>query len=296
MAGPFRCGFVSLIGRPNVGKSTLLNRILGQKIAITSHKPQTTRNRIAGIHNLPEAQIVFLDTPGLHEPKKPLNRKMVREARNAAQESDVAAMLIEATSAWQNDDRLTLDFLAALPVPKFLVINKVDLCPRENLLPLIALADRHKVFAEIIPLSAKTGENVDRFCEVALKYLPEGPALFPEDVITDQAERFWAAEIIREKITRKTHQELPYATAVLIEEWKEEAGLIRISAVILVERDSQKPILIGKGGQLLKEIGTQARKEIESFLGQKVFLSLFVRVQEKWWDDPDTARELGFKT
>jgi GTP-binding protein Era len=288
--GAFRCGFVSLLGRPNVGKSTLLNRILGQKVSITSPKPQTTRNQIIGIHNLPGAQAVYLDTPGIHAAKKELNRRMVREAREAAGRSDVAVMMIEAVRPWTDEDMATLKVVEQLAASKVLAINKVDKALKERLLPLIEQSARLAVFAEIIPLSARTGENVDRFSAAVTRLLPEAPALFPRDMVTDQAERFWAAEIIREKLINRLSQELPYATAVVVERFEETEGLIRIHAVILTERQSQKPIIIGKGGSMLKEIGTAARKELEAFWGIKVFLELFVRVEKEWWKVAERER------
>ncbi|HUT53242.1 MAG TPA: GTPase Era [bacterium] len=286
----FRCGFVSLLGRPNVGKSTLMNRILGQKVSITSPKPQTTRNQIIGIHNRSGAQAVYLDTPGIHAARKELNRRMVREARDAAMRSDVAVMMIEAVRPWTDDDMGTLQVVEPLTAAKVLVINKVDKSVKERLLPVIEHSARLAVFNEIVPLSAKTGENVDRFIEVVTRLLPEGPALFPLDMVTDQAERFWAAEIIREKLINKLSQELPYATAVVVEKFEESATLIRLHAAILTERESQKPIIIGRGGSMLKEIGTAARKELESFWGIKVYLELFVRVEKNWWREAERER------
>ena len=288
--GAFRCGLVSLLGRPNVGKSTLMNRILGQKVSITSPKPQTTRNQIIGIHNRPGAQAVYLDTPGIHAAKKELNRRMVREAREAAARSDVAVMMIEAMRPWTDEDMGTLAVVEPLAVPRVLVINKVDKAVKERLLPVIEHSARLAVFAAIVPLSARTGENVDRFTEAVAGLLPEKEALFPLDMVTDQAERFWAAEIIREKLVNKLSQELPYATAVVVERFEESEKLIRIHAVILTERESQKPIIIGKGGAMLKQIGTAARKELEGFWGIKVFLELFVRVEKDWWKVAERER------
>ena len=283
---PFRSGFVALLGRPNVGKSTLLNRILGQKIAIVSPKPQTTRNRIRGIHNLPDAQIIFVDTPGIHDPKKDLNRAMVRSAREAAVDADAVVLLISAAEPWREDDELGLELIRAQAKPRLLVINKVDLVPRLEALPIIERAAGLELFAEIVPLSARTGENVDRFVQAAARQLPESPALFPPDTITDQAERFWAGEVVREKLIMHTQEELPYTTAVTVESFEETDKLIRIRALILVERESQKGIVIGRGGSLLKKVGTEARRDLESFLGSKVFLELFVRVEKDWWRNP----------
>lgn len=283
----FSSGFVALLGRPNIGKSTLFNRILGEKIAITSNKPQTTRNRIRGIHNAPGAQVVFIDTPGLHDPRrKDLNRAMVENARDAAVDADVLALLVSAKEGFQEDDEIGLDLLRQSEKPTVLVINKVDQIPRPEVLPVIEKAAGMNLFKEIVPLSALTGDNVGAFIEVAKKMLPEGPALFPDDILTDQAERVWAAEIVREKIFRHTEEELPYATTVVTETFEEDKDLIRIRALVLVERDSQKGIVIGRGGQMLKKIGSEARRDLEKFLGVKVYLELFVRVQKEWWRDP----------
>ena len=279
----FRCGFVSLLGRPNVGKSTLMNRILGSKVAITSSKPQTTRNRIVGIHNTDDVQTIFLDTPGIHVPKKDMNKKMVKAAKQAAWESDIAAMLIEANNPWHDEDLLTLDLVEKLEVKKILVINKIDLVEKGLMLPLMENSSKLEVFDEIIPLSAKKGDNIERFSEVLASYLPEGPALFPQDIVTDQAERFWVAEIVREKIVRFTRQELPYSSSVLVEEFKEEEKIIKIKAAVLVERENQKRMIIGKGGQMVKKIGTSARHDIESFLNKKIYLELFVKSDKNWW-------------
>jgi GTP-binding protein Era len=289
---PFRCGFVSLLGRPNVGKSTLMNRVLGHKIAATSPKPQTTRNQIIGIHNLPNAQAVYMDTPGIHHPKKDLNRRMVREARRAAARSDLAVMIIEAHRPWVDADLITLDMVETLETTRILAINKIDKVAKERVLPLIDHSSKLSVFDEIVPVSALKGDNVDRFAEVVVSCLPEGEAAFPPDMITDQAERFWAAEVVREKVVRNMDQELPYQSAVVVEEFEETPDLIRIRAVILVERNSQKPMIIGKGGAMIKKIGTEARREIEEFLEIKVCLDLFVRVEKGWWKDPQRVRDL----
>lgn len=285
--GDFRCGFVSLLGRPNVGKSTLMNRILGEKIAITSPKPQTTRNRIIGIHNLEGAQAVYVDTPGIHHPGKELNRRMVGAARKAAAESDVMVMLIEAHRPWLDEDVLTLELVEKREIKKVLAINKVDKVPRERVLPLIDHSARLALFDQIVPVSALKGDNVERLARVVAALLPPGPALFPPDILTDQAERFWVAEVIREKVVRNTRDELPYASAVTIEEYDESPSLLRIRAVILVEKSSQKPIVIGRGGEMLKKIGSAARRDIEKFLGQKVFLELVVKVDRNWSKNPE---------
>jgi len=285
---PFRSGFVALLGRPNVGKSTLFNRILGEKIAITSNKPQTTRNRIRGIHNAPGAQTVFVDTPGLHDPrKKDLNRAMVANAREAAVDANVLALLISAKDGFREDDEIGLDLVRNREQPSVLVINKIDQILRPEVLPVIEKAAALNLFKEIIPVSALKGDNVTHFVEVVTKMLPEGPALFPTDILTDQAERIWAAEIVREKIIRHTEEELPYSTTVTVETFEEDKDLIKIRALILVERDSQKGIVIGRGGSMLKRIGSEARRDLENFLGIKVYLELFVRVQKEWWRNPE---------
>jgi len=289
----FRCGFVSLLGRPNVGKSTLINAILGRKIAITTPKPQTTRNRIMGVHNTPEAQLILVDTPGLHKGRGELNRVMARQARQAAQECDLAAMIIEAHRPWLDQDIMALDLVEGLSAPAVLVINKVDLVPKERVLPLIDHSAQLGVFEEIVPISALKNENVDRLVRAVAGLLPESGPLYPEEVLTDRAERFFAAEAVREKVILFTRQELPYSTGVIVEEFKEEPSLLRIRAAVLVDRPAHKPIVIGKGGAMLKKIGTSARKDLERFFGRKVFLELVVRVEKKWWQNPDTARQMG---
>jgi len=295
----FKSGFIGIIGRPNVGKSTLLNRFVGERIAITTHKPQTTRNRIMGIKNLgaPQpGQMIFLDTPGIHRASSPLNRAMVDAARVTFGNVDLLLLLAETGSAPHPDDRFIIESLRDQHPPVFLVINKIDLGERRLLLPLIdAFRDLYP-FREIIPLSALKGEGVDGLIGEIWALLPEGPRYFPEEMMTDRSERFIAAEIIREKITIRTHQEIPYATAVVIDSFKEDEGknLIRIAATIHVAKDSQKGIIIGKKGAMLKEIGTRARLEMEKFFATKVFLELFVRVAKDWTNDPRMLREFGY--
>ncbi len=288
----FRCGFLALIGRPNTGKSTLMNRVLGAKIAAVSEKPQTTRNRIVGIHNPPGAQLIFVDAPGIHSPKKELNRRMVNVARKAASNSDAAAMLIDAARPWMDEDLLALELVEKLDAPRMLCINKIDRVRKSRILPLIDHSSKLGFFEQIVPMSALTGENVDRFVEVAKALLPVSDPLFPADMITDQPEKFWVAEVVREKVVRLSRQELPYSSAVVVEYFEETEGLIRIGALILVERNSQKPIIIGKGGEMLKKVGTSARREIEDFLGKKVFLELTVKVKKDWWRDPEAMGDL----
>jgi GTPase len=294
---PFRSGFVSIIGRPNVGKSTLLNRILGEKIVITSDKPQTTRNRIKGIHNIPGGQIVFIDTPGIHRAKSLLNRYMVEEALASIREVDLILFLVEADSADRNREAQILEMLASTPTPVFLVLNKIDLLTKDLLLERIAGYARLYPFKEIVPVSALSGDGVDHLVECLSLYLPEGPLYFPDDILTDVPERFIVAEIIREKIFRLCHDEVPYSIAVEIESFKErpDGTLIAIGAAINVERDSQKGIIIGKRGAMLKKIGMAARLEIEQFLDTRVFLELFVKVRRDWSENPHVLKEMGYE-
>jgi len=295
----FKSGFISIIGRPNVGKSTLLNAIVGERIAITTHKPQTTRNKIVGIRNLTEpqaAQMIFLDTPGIHRAETPLNRAMVETATATFRSVDLLLMLTEASATAHSDDRMILGFLRETVIPVFLVINKIDLVDAPLLLPMIEKYRKLFPFREILPVSALKVRGIDILIGEILKLLPEGPRYFPEEIMTDRSERFIAAEIIREKITLRTRQEIPYATAVVIDAFKEDESknLIRISATIHVEKDSQKGIIIGKNGSMLKEIGTRARLDLESFFAAKVFLELYVRVAKDWTHDPRLLHEFGY--
>ncbi len=296
-AETFRSGFVSIIGRPNAGKSTLLNSILGEKIVITSDKPQTTRNRIKGIHNIPGAQIVFIDTPGIHRAKSMLNKYMVEEALASIKEVDVILLLVEADAPAGSGDALILELLAGVATPVLLVINKIDLVPKEALLASIERYAQLYPFREIVPVSALSGDGVERVVESVRSYLPEGPVYFPDDILTDLPERFIVAEIIREKVFRLTRDEVPYSVAVEVETFKErpDGGLISIAAVINVERDSQKGIVIGRKGDMLKKIGMQARREIEQLLDSKVFLELFVRVRKDWSENRRMMKELGYE-
>jgi GTP-binding protein Era len=292
----FKSGFIAIAGRPNVGKSTLLNRVLGEKLAITSSKPQTTRNRITGIRNTDDGQMIFLDTPGIHQAKTPLNRYMVKAATSTFSEVDLILLLVEADRGHDADDDLIIESLRQAGVPVYLVINKIDLVEKLKLLPLIDRFRSLYDFQEIVPVSAVTGDGVDRLLELIREILPEGPKYFPDDSFTDNSERFIAAEIVREKILVLTHKEIPYATAVTVDSFKEdeEKNLIRIAATITVEKDSQKGILIGKGGKMLKEIGTQARVEMERFFAAKIFLELFVRVRKDWTKDAKWLKEFGY--
>jgi GTP-binding protein Era len=294
--GGFKSGFISLIGRPNVGKSTLLNLLLGEKIAIISDKPQTTRNRILGIKNHPAGQIIFLDTPGIHRARSRLNQSMVKAALETYNEVDGVCFMIEADHPDNEENDFILETLHKVEKPVFLVINKIDLIPKTELLPIMERYSRLRWFFQIIPISALLGDGAEVLLGELLKVLPEGPRLFPEDMITDLPERFLVAELIREKVFQLTREEIPYATAVAVEDFKEreEKNLIVIRATIQVERESQKGILIGERGKMLKEIGRLAREEIEALLGAKVFLELWVKVEKNWREDPRALRRLGY--
>lgn len=308
-----RSGFAALIGRPNVGKSSLLNRLTGEKIAIVSPKPQTTRNRILGIVTRPEGQVAFIDTPGIHSSKGELNRYMVEAAFGALEDVEVNLFLIEPPENGRfteidPQNRFILERLLKANKPTFLVINKIDTLQKHLMLPLMDTYQKAFSFAELVPISARTGENVDLLFERVLSTLPEGPPLFDEDMLTDQAERTIVAEYIREQVLFHCRQEIPYSTAVLIEEFDEAerepqgppsksglAGLVRIAAVIVVERDSQKAIVIGKQGQMLKTIGTDSRKAIERLLGTHVYLSLRVKVEPRWSERREGLKKLGYE-
>jgi GTPase len=296
----FKSGFISIIGRPNVGKSTLINRIVGERIAITTHKPQTTRNRIMGIRNLVEpqpGQMIFLDTPGIHRATTPLNRAMVEAATGAFDKVDLLLLLVETGPTPHPDDFFIIEALGDSPLPIFLVINKIDIADKRLLLPLIDAFQGLLPFREILPISALKNDGVDSLIKEIWKVLPEGPQYFPEEMMTDRSERFIAAEIIREKITLLTHKEIPYATAVVVDAFKEDEAknMTRIAATIHVAKDSQKGIIIGKKGAMLKEIGTRARLELEKFFATKIFLELFVRVAKDWTNDPRMLQEFGYK-
>ena len=292
----FHSGFVAIIGRPNVGKSTLLNHIVGQKIAITSPKPQTTRNRILGIQNLANAQVLFVDTPGIHEAHSPLNRYMVDQARSAALDVDVVLWLVEADRPVDTDPMIP-KLLEKSTRPVLLVINKIDTIPKDKLLPLIAAYSKICPFASIVPISALKGDGVEALMNEIPQLLPEGPRYYPEDQLTDVPERFIVAEMIREQILMRTKDEVPYGVAILVERFQENPvkNMVGIDAVINVERDSQKGILIGKGGTMLRQIGQGARKEIERMLGIKVHLQLFVRVQKNWTSSGRMMKEFGYE-
>jgi GTP-binding protein Era len=285
---PFRSGFVSIIGRPNAGKSTLLNKLVGTKLAIVTHKPQTTRHRIQGIVNVkggkgrPPGQIIFIDTPGIHKPDSPLSRRMMREVHDALEERDLVLLLVDATQKFGTGDQFVLDMLKNIESPVFLLINKIDAVEKPKLLEIIDRYRSVREFREIIPISALKGQGLDDLLDHVIKALPEGPRYFDENQITDQPERVLVAEIIRERVLIETGQEVPYAVAVKVERFEEGEKLTRIAAAIYCEREGQKAILIGKGGAMLKSIGTSARHQIEKLLGTKVFLELFVKVKENW--------------
>jgi GTPase len=291
---PFKSGFTSIIGRPNVGKSTLLNAILGEKIAIVSPKPQVTRNSIRGIKNMDDAQIIFVDTPGIHHAEGYLNEFMVKEAISAIQDVDVIVYIVEASKTLEKDDSLIIDNLRRIKSPVMLCINKTDIMRKENILPLIDKYSKLYPFKEIIPISAIRGEGIEMLLKIVANLLPEGPKYFPEDILTDIPERFIVTEIIREKIFKLTRQEIPYSTAVVIDSFKENPKIVSISATINVERDSQKGIVIGKGGKMLREIGILSRIDIEKLLGTKVYLELFVKVEKDWTKDKKMLKEFGY--
>jgi len=295
MTTGFRCGYIALVGRPNVGKSTLLNRILGQKISITSRRPQTTRHRVLGIKTLPHAQMIYVDTPGIHDFNgRAMNRYMNRTASSVLADVDVVVFLVEGLR-WTADDELVLKKLAQTGSPAILAVNKIDVLEtREMLLPgLQALAEKFP-FAEIIPVSAHKGDNIETLESCIETLLPEGPPLFPEDQVTDRSVRFLAAELVREKLFRKLGRELPYGLTVQIEQYRSEPGITHIHALIWVERDSQKNIVIGKGGRVLKEVGREARQDIEDLIGNKVNLKLWVKIKEGWADDERAMQSLGY--
>lgn len=295
----FKAGFVALVGRPNVGKSTLLNNILGTKLSITSQKPQTTRMRILGVKHDKDTQIIFLDTPGIQKGKDILTKTIVESAVSSMEEADLIAMIIDATTGWTKEDEKILEnYLKKFNKPTILIINKVDKVNKESLLPLIEEVSKKFDFKEIIPTSATKGTNLDRFLEVLKKYLPQSPPLFPEDQITDLPLKFYIAEIIREKAFNILRAEIPYSVAVEVENIREgdrNKNLLLIDAVIYVERENHKKIVIGKKGQTLKKIGKMAREELEQLLGKKVYLNLWVKVKERWKEDIRLLKMLGYQ-
>jgi GTP-binding protein Era len=290
--GKYRAGFVAIIGRPNAGKSTLLNRYVGQKVAIVTSKPQTTRNRIQGIVTRPEGQIVFIDTPGLHEAHTVLNRQMMREVAAALEGIDVLLMMVDASATQPHADQLLLD--KRFEGKGILALNKTDRVPKPKLLPLLEAFSKAFPFAALVPISALKGNGCEELLAEILKQLPEGVPFFPEDQVTDQPERFLASEIVREKAIQLTYHEVPHALRVMIDKFEETPKILRIEATLNVERDSQKKILIGKKGEMLKKVGTEARKELENLLGTKIYLGLFVKVAPGWRDNPQQVRELDW--
>jgi len=290
----YRSGFVAIVGRPNAGKSTLLNRLVGQKVAIVTSKPQTTRNRIQGIVTRPEGQIVFIDTPGLHSADSALGRQMMHEVAAALEGIDVLLLMVDASRSLPHADDLLLERAKRFSGKTILALNKVDGLPKQKLLPLIEAFHKAFEFAAIVPMSALKGDGCDDLLGEIFRLLPEGEPYFPEDQVTDQPQRFLAAEIVREKAIQAMYHELPYALSVKVDKYEELPKLLRIEATMNVERDSQKKILIGQKGEMLKKIGTQARKELEELLDSKIYLGLFVKVVPGWRDNPHRVRELDW--
>ncbi|HFD79319.1 MAG TPA: GTPase Era [Gammaproteobacteria bacterium] len=290
-----RCGFVALVGRPNVGKSTILNRLVGQKISITSRRPQTTRHRILGIKSDPQSQIVFVDTPGLHvRQPRAMNRYLNRAAADSLRDVDVVVFVVEGTR-WNEDDERVLELLREVRCPVVLAVNKVDrIDDKSRLLPHLDTLSKRFDFAELIPLSARSGDNLDRLEQAVRRLLPESPPFYPEDQVTDRSERFLAAELVREKLFRKLGEEIPYGLTVEIERFRNEGKVLHIHALIWVEKASHKPIVIGNKGERLREVGREAREDMQRAFGCKVFLQLWVKVKEGWADDERALRSLGY--
>lgn len=292
----YKSGFIAIIGRPNVGKSTLLNQVIGQKVAIMSDKPQTTRNKIHGVYTTDSMQIVFLDTPGIHKPKSKLGDYMMKTAESALSEVDAILFLVDVAEGLGGGDRFIIERLKHVRTPVILVLNKIDRVHPEALLPIIAAYKDLYDFAEIVPVSAMYGNNVNTLLEQAGKYLSEGPQYYPADQVTDHPEQFVCAELIREKILQLTREEIPHSIAVTIEQMKVESnGVVHIGAVIFVERESQKGIIIGKKGALLREVGQKAREDMESLLGSKIYLELWVKVKKDWRNQERVLKDLGYR-
>jgi GTP-binding protein Era len=290
-----RAGFVAFVGRPNAGKSTLLNRLVGSKLAIVSDKPQTTRTRILGVRNYPEGQVVFIDTPGIHRPLHRMNVRMVDTALDAMREVDVLGLVVDASEPAGKGDRFVLDLVKKATAPVLLLLNKIDLVRKSRLLPMIE-AHAREGFAEIIPISAATGDNIDRLERAILDRLPEGPRLYPDDYLTDQPERLLAAEIVREKLLQFTRAEIPFSSAVVVDRFEEPSDsrpVLRLYCTVVVERESHKPIVVGKGGEMIKRIGSAAREELERFFGTRVYLDLHVRVKADWREDDRVLSDIG---
>jgi GTPase len=292
---PFKSGFVAVVGRPNAGKSTLVNALVGEKVSIVTPVAQTTRNRILGIVHRPDAQVILMDTPGIHRPLSRLNKQMMAFVREALEERDLTLLIADASVPLGKGDEFAVQMVADHAPRAILLLNKIDQVHKPKLLPLIDRYSKLHSFEEIFPISALKGEHLDEVLEAVIARLPDGPPYFPPDAYTDQPERFLAAEIIREQVIRNTHQELPHTTAVVIEQFEESETLTRIHAAILVERDSQKPIVIGAGGSQIKRIGTEARLELEKVFPPKVFLQLFVRVEPHWRDSRALIASLDYR-
>jgi GTP-binding protein Era len=292
-----KVGLVSLIGRPNAGKSTLLNRLVGTKLAIVSDKPQTTRTRILGVKNYPAAQVIYLDTPGIHRPLHRMNVRMVDTAVDTIGEVDVLGLVVDVAERPGKGDRFVLDLAGRASAPVLLILNKIDLIKKTRLLPIMESYHAQGLFAEIVPVSAATGDNVDRLERLIIDRLPEGERRYPEDYLTDQPERFFASEIVREKLLQFTRAELPFSSGVVIDRFEEPdpdgQNLLRLYCTIVVDRESHKPIVVGRGGEMIKKIGTAARQELEAFFGTRVFLDLHVRVKTEWREDERALNDMG---
>ena len=294
MNAPHKRGIVALVGRPNAGKSTLLNRLVGQKLAIVSDKPQTTRNRIVGVRHYPGGEVVYLDTPGIHRPLHRLNVRMMDAATDSVADADLVLVVVDVSEPSGAGDRFLMDMVSRVRAPRVLALNKVDGVDKLALLPRMAAYHETGLFSDIVPVSALTGENIDRLEACLLTHLPEGEAIYPDDYLTDQPERFFVAELVREQVLQQTHDELPFSTAVVVDRF-EEGPLLRLYCTILVERDSQKPIIIGRAGATIKAIGTAARLELQEFFQTPVFLDLHVKVRGRWREDERTLSELGLQ-
>ena len=290
-----KAGFISLIGRPNAGKSSLLNKIIGTKLAIVSDKPQTTRNRIIGVKSYPSGQAVFMDTPGIHRPLHRMNVRMVEMALDSIRRVDVLGVIVDAAEMIGGGDRFILQQLRRVKSPVFLVLNKIDLIAKQKLLPMIDWYRQRYEFEEIVPVSALVGDGVPELESMLLKHLPDGDPLYPEDYLTNQPEKFFVAETVREKLLQHTHAEIPFSSAVVVDQFQEvdERGIIRLHCSIIVEQASQKPIVVGRGGSMVKTIGMEARKELESFFDTKVYLALHVKVRSDWRESDRLLNDLG---
>lgn len=295
MGKEFKSGFVSIIGRPNVGKSTLLNHMVGSKIAIMSDKPQTTRNKITGVLTREEAQVVFIDTPGIHKPKNKLGEYMVNSTMATLEEVDLVLYLVDAAAEISIGEFFIIDILKKLSTPVFLVVNKIDLVAKKRIAELIHFLTLEFDFGEVVPVSAATGENTEVLLKLIVDYLPKGPKYYPEDMITDKPEQFIIAEIVREKVLETTREEVPHSTAVQVEEIKNRKdNMVYISAIIYIEKHSQKGIVVGKGGQKLKEIGIKSRRELERLLGSRIYLDLWVKVKKDWRRHEGALDQFGY--